>query len=131
MWHTPTALFRPILTLFSLTNEDGRCYVFDDRGRGYSRGEGVGTLVLKRLDRAVADNDPIHAVIAGSGVNQDGKTQGIYLPNAESQIMLARSTYAKAGLDPCETLYVEAHGTGTQAGERSSLPARASLLDAY
>lgn len=57
-----------------MMNPEGRCYVFDDRGSGYARGEGAGVVVLKRLDLALQDGDPIHAVIANSGVNQDGRT---------------------------------------------------------
>jgi acyl transferase domain-containing protein len=76
----------------------------------------VGVVVLKRLDRAIADGDPVHAVIAGTGVNHDGRTAGIYLPNADAQEELARSVYAKAGLDPRQVLYIEAHGTGTEVG---------------
>ena len=99
-----------------LTNKDGRCFTFDDRGAGYARGEGLGVLVLKRLDRALADGDRIQAVVVDSGTNHDGKTAGIFLPNPDAQEDLARSVYARAVLDPRETLYVEAHGTGTQAG---------------
>ncbi|KAK3934736.1 hypothetical protein QBC46DRAFT_462469 [Diplogelasinospora grovesii] len=105
----------------TLINKDGRCYTFDDRGAGYGRGEGLGVLVLKRLDRALADGDAIHAVVVNSGVNHDGKTAGIFLPNADAQERLARSVYAKAGLDPRETLYVEAHGTGTVAGDQAEI----------
>lgn len=94
-----------------MMNPDGRCYVFDDRGSGYARGEGAGAVVLKRLDLALQDGDPIYGVIVNSGVNQDGKTLGIQLPNADSQEALARSVYAAAGIDPGQTLYVEAHGT--------------------
>ncbi len=94
-----------------MVNPDGRCYVFDTRGSGYSRGEGVATVLLKRLDRALADGNPIHAVIANSGVNQDGKTGGISVPSGEAQAALMRSVYAGAGLDPADTPYVEAHGT--------------------
>jgi acyl transferase domain-containing protein len=92
-------------------NPDGKCYVFDDRGSGYARGEGVGVVVLKRLDLAVQDGDPIHAVLAHSGVNHDGRTLGITLPNSDAQASLARSVYHAAGIDPGRTLYVEAHGT--------------------
>jgi len=60
----------------------------------------VGVLVLKCLDRALADGDTVHAVIVNSGVNHDGKTAGIFLPNADAQEKLARSVYAKARLDP-------------------------------
>lgn len=68
-------------------------------------------MVLKRLDLALQDGDPIHAVIRNSGVNQDGKTLSIQLPNADAQAVLAKSVYAGVGLDPGKTLYVEAHGT--------------------
>ncbi|KAK3315855.1 hypothetical protein B0H66DRAFT_498897 [Apodospora peruviana] len=105
----------------SLTNKDGRCYTFDDRGAGYARGEGLGVLVLKKLDRAIADGDNIQAVIVESGSNHDGKTSGIFLPNPDAQEALARAVYAKAGLDPTETLFVEAHGTGTQAGDKAEI----------
>jgi acyl transferase domain-containing protein len=76
----------------------------------------MGVLVLKRLDRALADGDRVHAIVVDSGSNHDGKTSGIFLPNADAQEALARSVYAKAGLDPRETLFVETHGTGTVAG---------------
>lgn len=94
-----------------MMNSEGKCYVFDNRGSGYARGEGVGAVILKRYDEAVRDGDPVHAIIAHSGVNQDGRTLGIHLPNADAQAALAKSVYAAAGLDPAETLYVEAHGT--------------------
>jgi acyl transferase domain-containing protein len=99
-----------------MVNPDGRCYVFDDRGSGYARGDGVATLVLKRLDHAIADGDSVHAVIRASGLNQDGRTAGISLPNPVAQADLMRAVYKKAGLNPLDTPYVEAHGTGTQAG---------------
>lgn len=104
-----------------LTNKDGRSYTFDDRGAGYARGEGLGVLVLKRLDRAVEDGDHIHAVIIESGAGHDGKTSGIFLPNGDAQEALARSVYARAGLDPRETLFVESHGTGTVAGDSAEV----------
>ncbi|KAG8673091.1 hypothetical protein FPOAC1_006394 [Fusarium poae] len=109
------------MVMSQLTNKDGRSYTFDDRGAGYARGEGVGVLVLKRLDRAVADGDYIHAVMLESGVGHDGKTSGIFLPNSSAQEALARSVYERAGLDPVETLFVEAHGTGTVAGDNAEV----------
>lgn len=81
----------------------------------------MGVLVLKRLDRAVADGDHIHAVVVESGVGHDGKTSGIFLPNGDAQEALARSVYSRAGLDPCETLFVETHGTGTVAGDNAEV----------
>jgi acyl transferase domain-containing protein len=92
-------------------NPDGRCFVFDERGSGYSRGEGVGTVILKRLDFALEDGDPVHAVILNSGLNQDGKTAGITQPNPDSQAALMEYVYESAGVNPAEALYVEAHGT--------------------
>lgn len=99
----------------SMTNPDGRCYVFDSRGSGYARGEGVVSFVLKRLDDAIRDGDNVHAIIRNSGLNQDGKTAGISLPNPIAQANLMRRVYQNAGLDPKDTGYCEAHGTGTQA----------------
>ncbi|KAF4332179.1 polyketide synthase [Fusarium beomiforme] len=109
------------LVMSQLTNKDGRSYTFDDRGAGYARGEGVGVLVLKRLDRAVKDGDYIHAVLLESGVGHDGKTSGIFLPNSSAQEALARSVYSRAGLDPLDTLFVESHGTGTVAGDNAEV----------
>ena len=97
-----------------MANPEGQSFAFDSRGSGYGRGEGLGAVVLKRLDHAIADGDTIHAIIKGSGINQDGKTNGILLPNGVSQKALVESVYANAGLDPRETLYFEAHGTVRQ-----------------
>lgn len=109
------------VAMSQLTNKDGRSYTFDDRGAGYARGEGLGVLVLKRLDRAVQDGDHIHAVIVDSGAGHDGKTSGIFLPNGDAQEALVRSVYDRAGLDPRETLFVESHGTGTTAGDNAEV----------
>ncbi|KAI9830656.1 MAG: hypothetical protein M1819_005466 [Sarea resinae] len=102
-----------------MINPDGKCYVFDSRGSGYARGEGVGTVVIKLLKHAIEDGDPIHAVIQNTALNQDGRTAGISLPNSEAQSDVIESVYTSAGLDPNDTLYVEAHGTGTQAGDKA------------
>ena len=63
------------------------------------------------------DGDPIRAVIRNTGVNQDGKTAGITMPNGRAQASLIRSVYRSAGMDPLMTDYVEAHGTGTATGD--------------
>ena len=68
-----------------LLSDTGRSFAFDDRGTGFGRGEGCGMLVLKPLDQAIRDNDTIRAVIAGTGLNQDGKTPGITMPNGAAQ----------------------------------------------
>ncbi|KAH7265653.1 uncharacterized protein BKA55DRAFT_590873 [Fusarium redolens] len=105
------------MSLLGFLSPDGRSYAFDHRAKGYARGEGIATLVLKPLDKAIRDGDPIRAVIRGTGVNSDGRTAGITLPNGDAQAELIREVYANAGLDPAETGYFEAHGTGTQAGD--------------
>ena len=94
-----------------MVNPEGRCYVFDSRGSGYSRGEGVATIVVKQLHHAIEDGDPIHSIILNTGLNQDGKTAGISLPNPVAQADLMKQVYAGAGVDPGTALYVEAHGT--------------------
>ncbi len=101
----------------------GECRAFDDSAAGYARGEGAGVFLLKRHEDAVAAGDPIHAVIRGSGVNQDGHTDGISLPNSAAQGALLREVYDRAGVSPGEVDYVEAHGTGTQAGDPAELRA--------
>lgn len=95
-----------------LLSKDSRCFSFDDRANGYSRGEGVGVLVIKTVEDAVRDGDVIRAVIRSSASNQDGKTPGITQPSAEMQAALIRETYVNAGLDIGQTRYFEAHGTG-------------------
>lgn len=104
-----------------MLNDDGKCYAFDSRGNGYARSEGVSTIVLKRLSDAVKAGDHIRAVIQNTGINQDGKTNGIMLPNSQAQEDLMRSLHLDAGLDPSLTSYVEAHGTGTQAGDTAEI----------
>ncbi|EFW98603.1 phenolpthiocerol synthesis polyketide synthase ppsa [Grosmannia clavigera kw1407] len=92
-------------------------YTYDHRAAGYSRVEGVATVVLKPLDDVLRDGDPIRAVIRQTTVNQDGRTAGITLPSRSAQESLIRTAYRMAGLDPALTGYFEAHGTGTAAGD--------------
>jgi phthiocerol/phenolphthiocerol synthesis type-I polyketide synthase C len=94
-----------------------RCHAFDASGDGYVRSEGGGVVLLKPLAQAVADGDPIWAVIAGSGVNSDGRTTGLAMPNPVAQEALLRQVYRDAGIDPASVAYIEAHGTGTSVGD--------------
>ena len=96
---------------------DGRCYAFDKRANGFVPGEGVGVVVLKRLVDAQKDHDIVQGVIQGWGVNQDGKTNGITAPNAESQTRLQQDIYDRFDIDPEKIQLVEAHGTGTKLGD--------------
>lgn len=103
-----SANFTGLTNNFRLFSEEGRSFSFDSRGTGYGRGEGCGMVVLKPLDQALKDNDAIRAVIAGSGINQDGKTPGITMPSGYAQESLIRSVYRNAGINPKDTGYVEA-----------------------
>ncbi|WEW58678.1 hypothetical protein PRK78_004146 [Emydomyces testavorans] len=111
-------------------SHDGQCYSFDHRASGYARGEGVGTVILKRLSDALRDGNTIRAVVRGTGVNQDGRTPGITLPNGNAQVALIRDIYNKAGLEPEETPFIESHGTGTAAGDPIELRAIAQAFKA-
>jgi len=96
---------------------DGRCKTFDASANGFSRGEGCGVVVLKRLSDALAQGDPILAVIRGSAVNQDGRSGGLTVPNGPAQQAVIRQALKKAKVEPAQVSYVEAHGTGTELGD--------------
>jgi acyl transferase domain-containing protein len=97
---------------------DGRCKAFDARADGFVRSEGVAVVVLKRLSDAVADSDPIYAVIRGSAVNNDGRSSGLLItPGQRGQEAVLREAYRHAGVLPGHVQYVEAHGTGTSVGD--------------
>jgi acyl transferase domain-containing protein len=96
---------------------DGYSKSFDARADGYSRGEGAAVVLLKPLSAAQANNDHIYAVICGSGINQDGRTDGITVPNPKAQQALIRDIYSRSGIPFEEVSYVEAHGTGTPVGD--------------
>ncbi|MGD2088023.1 MAG: beta-ketoacyl synthase N-terminal-like domain-containing protein [Candidatus Aminicenantes bacterium] len=100
-----------------MLSPDGRCFTFDNRANGFVPGEGVGVILLKRLADAVRDRDHIYGVIRGWGVNQDGKTNGITAPSANSQILLEKDIYQRFGINPETISLVEAHGTGTKLGD--------------
>jgi len=111
-----------------MLNDHGKSYSFDSRGSGYGRGEGVATLVLKRLDDALQAGDPIRAIICNTAINQDGKTFGITLPSEQAQEALQRFAYDEACIDPRDVGYIEAHGTGTSAGDYAEIKAIANVF---
>ena len=100
-----------------MLSPDGKCMAFDDRANGFVPGEGVGAVVLKPLDAALRDGDPIHGVLLATGTNQDGRTNGITAPSAASQAALERSLYEGHGIEPTSLDLIEAHGTGTRLGD--------------
>ena len=108
---------------------DGRCKFGDASGDGYVRSEGVGLIVLKSLDRALADGDRIYATVRGSAVNNDGRSSGsMGRPSRTGQEELLRSAYRDAGLPAERVDYVEAHGTGTRVGDPVELGALSAVL---
>ncbi|MFP7654374.1 SDR family NAD(P)-dependent oxidoreductase [Chryseobacterium proteolyticum] len=115
------ALLSPELTLsFSqsgMLSKDGRCKTFDQSANGYVRGEGVGIIVLKSLKQAIADGDPIHAVIRSTAENHGGRANTLTSPNPIAQRDLLLHAYRSAGIDPRDVSYIEAHGTGTPLGD--------------
>ncbi len=126
------SLFTPSVHLYladaRMAAADGKSKTFADAADGFVPAEAAGVLVLKRLDRAVADGDRVHAVIRASGINQDGKTSGITAPSAVSQAALEAEVWRRAGIDPATISYVEAHGTGTKLGDPIEVQA---LTDAF
>ncbi|MDD5272602.1 MAG: type I polyketide synthase, partial [Methylovulum sp.] len=94
-----------------------RCKSFDAAADGTAFSEGVGVVVLKRLEDAQADGDPIYALIVGSGINQDGTSNGITAPNGTAQEALITDVYRRYRINPEQISYVEAHGTGTKLGD--------------
>ena len=105
------------LALAGALSPDGRCNTFDERANGMIRSDGAGMLALKLLPEALAAGDPIVAVIRGSALNHDGRSNGIMAPNGEAQKAVLREAYRRAGISPAEVQYVEAHGTGTRLGD--------------
>ncbi|MGO2449421.1 SDR family NAD(P)-dependent oxidoreductase [Pseudomonas taetrolens] len=101
----------------SMLSRTGRCQSFDQNGDGYARSEGGGLFLLKDYDQALADGNPILAVVAASAVNTDGRKSSLTLPSAEAQAALLKGIYAKVGIDPSQLDYLEAHGTGTAVGD--------------
>jgi len=107
---------------------DGRCKSFDAAADGYVRSEGAGAVLLKPLSAAQADGDPIYALIHGTAVNSDGRSNGMVAPNLRAQIACVRRAFARAGIAPAATQYVEAHGTGTRQGDPIELRALGTVL---
>ncbi|HEU5356306.1 MAG TPA: beta-ketoacyl synthase N-terminal-like domain-containing protein, partial [Actinocrinis sp.] len=112
----------PSLNIFytqaGLSAPDGRCKPFSADADGIGRGEGVGVVVLRRLEDAIADGQRVYAVIRGTAVNQDGRSNGITAPNRWSQREVIAAAYRRAEVEPEEVTFLEAHGTGTQLGDR-------------
>jgi acyl transferase domain-containing protein len=110
---------------------DGRCKFGDRAADGYVRSDGAAVVVLKRLSSALADGDPIRAVVLGSAVTNDGRSGGfLATPGQAGQEAMLRRAYADAGVDPRTVQYIEAHGTGTATGDPVELRALGAVVGA-
>ncbi len=113
----------------SVMSPDGHCRSFDERAAGTVTGSGTGIVVLKRLADALADGDPVHAVILGSAINNDGSAKvGYTAPSVEGQSEAIAEALLMAGVEPDTIGYVEAHGSGTPLGDPVEIEA---LTQAY
>jgi acyl transferase domain-containing protein/NADPH:quinone reductase-like Zn-dependent oxidoreductase/NADP-dependent 3-hydroxy acid dehydrogenase YdfG/acyl carrier protein len=111
-----------------MLSPDGRCKSFDAAGNGYVRGEGAGIAVLKPLQQALEDQDPVYGMILSTTSNQDGRTPAMPIPNGESQKAMLRRACEKAGITPNQIQYLEAHGTGTPIGDPIEANAQGEVL---
>jgi acyl transferase domain-containing protein len=91
----------------SALSEHGRSFSYDSKASGFGRGEGAACLLIKRVDDAIRDGDPIHAIIRNTACNHGGRSDGITLPNVEAQKKLLHEVHRSIGLDPAETPVVE------------------------
>ncbi|HEY3259086.1 MAG TPA: beta-ketoacyl synthase N-terminal-like domain-containing protein [Pseudonocardiaceae bacterium] len=107
---------------------DGTSKAFDAAANGYVRSEGCAVLALQRLAEAQRDGNRVLAVVRGSAVCQDGRTNGIMAPSGEAQAHLVRQACLAAGLAPASIDYVEAHGTGTGVGDPIEIAALAATV---
>lgn len=112
----------------NMLSADGYCKTFDASANGYSRGEGCGMVILKRLSDARRDGDPVVAVIRGSAINQDGRSSGITVPNGPAQEAVIKQ--ALGHIDPARIGYIETHGTGTPLGDPIEIEALAHVFGA-
>lgn len=109
----------------------GKCHTWDVKADGYIKAEGVNAVMLKRLEDAIRDGDPIRAVIRGTATNSDGRTPGIASPSSEAQAAAIRAAYSHAGIsDFSKTTFLECHGTGTQAGDPTEVLGASAVFGA-
>lgn len=127
------ALLKPessiVMSKAGFLSPDARCKAFDESGNGYVRSEGAGIVFIKKLSKALEDNDQIYGVIRGTAVNQDGYTPaGFTVPDMNAQIAMLKAAYEDAKINPQEVSYVEAHGPGTPVGDPIETGALGAIL---
>ncbi|RMZ83617.1 hypothetical protein DV738_g925, partial [Chaetothyriales sp. CBS 135597] len=111
-----------------LTKGHNACKTWDVSADGYCRADGIGSVVIKRLEDAEADNDNILGVVLAAGTNHSAQAVSITHPHAGHQAFLSRQVLRQAGVDPLDVSYIELHGTGTQAGDHEEMQ---GILDVY
>jgi polyketide synthase PksM len=115
----------------NLLSPDGHCYAFDQRANGMVIGEAVAAILLKPVAKAIADGDRIYGCIKANGVNYDGRTNGITVPDPSSQTELITQTYERYGIDPTRIQYVMAHSVGSPLGDPIEFQALHRAFRAY
>lgn len=115
-----------------IKSADGHCRTFDEKANGTLPGNGVGLVVLKRLDDALKDGDQIYSIIRGSAVNNDGSAKiGYTAPSIDGQVKVIQDALNISGVDPSTITYVEAHGTGTSIGDPIEVRALTQAYRSY
>ncbi|EPR13629.1 SDR family NAD(P)-dependent oxidoreductase, partial [Ruminiclostridium papyrosolvens] len=114
-----------------IESSDSRTKSFDDSSDGTGEGEGVVSVLLKPLSKALKDGDPIYAVIKGSAINQDGSSNGITAPNPKAQADVIKMAWKDAKVEPETIAYIEAHGTGTKIGDPIEIDGITSAFRSY
>lgn len=109
-------------------SKDSRCKSFSNEANGFIRSEGAGILILKRLSDAQRDGDNILAIVKGTAVNQDGRSNGFTAPNVKAQERLLKKALSDAQLNPEQIAFIEAHGTGTKIGDPIEMEAIAETF---
>lgn len=101
---------------------DGQCKAFDEHADGYVRGEGVGVVILKSLEKAIEDGNEVWAVLSGTAINHGGRNgRAFTYPNVKAHKSLLKAAYQNANVMPSEVHYIETHGTGTPVGDEIEL----------
>jgi len=114
-----------------ISSPNGKISAFDKNADGTVWGEGIGVVILKSLSKAMNDRDNIYAVIKGSAINNDGSSNGLTAPSAESQMEVIQTAWKNAGVNPETITYIEAHGTGTKLGDPIEIKGIASVFSRY
>ncbi|NFF81602.1 amino acid adenylation domain-containing protein [Clostridium botulinum] len=117
LYYKPTTFKNEYKELETIESSINKVKTFDNEADGTVWGEGLGVVILKKLKDALADGDPIHAVIKGTSINNDGASNGITAPDVEMQKELLLNAWKNSNVEPETISYIEAHGTGTKLGD--------------